>query len=90
VPFDNPFEVLISCSFKKGPEEPRLRFRPVRLGTVTLSSTLLVVTGVESKRLAKGSSGRSETEMSNLSSSLSLAAGSTFDRRPCGTLIVYL
>jgi hypothetical protein len=47
----------------KGPEEPRLRLRPVRFGTVTLSRRLLVVTAVESKRLANGSSGRNETEM---------------------------
>lgn len=54
---------LTSSWARNGPEVPRLRLRPVRLGTVTLSSRLLVATGVESKRLASGSSGRSETEM---------------------------
>jgi hypothetical protein len=59
----------ISSSARKGPDVPRLRLRPVRFGTVTLRSRLLVVTAAESKRLANGSSGRSETEMSCLSSS---------------------
>jgi len=74
----------ISSSLMKGPEVPRLRLRPVLFGTVTLSRMLLVVTAVESSRLAKGSSGRSETEMSCLrSSSFSPSvAASGFDRRP--------
>jgi hypothetical protein len=77
--------VSSSASVKNGPGEPRLRLRPVRLGTVTLSSRLLVVTAVESRRLAKGSSGRSDTEMSCLSSSSSsppLVVGSSLARRP--------
>ena len=51
-----------SFSARNGPEEPRFLLRPVRLGTVTLSSKLVVVTGVETRRLAKGSSGRSDAE----------------------------
>jgi hypothetical protein len=85
VPFQTPSLLLpISCSDRKGPEEPRFRLRPVRLGTVTLSSKLLVRTGVDSKRLANGSSGRSDTEMSCLSSSSpsALMVVSSFDRRP--------
>jgi hypothetical protein len=77
----------MSSSLRKGPEEPRLRFRPVRLGTVTLSSTLFVVTADESRRLAKGSSGRNETEIRLLSSSLSLLAGSSFESKPCEVLL---
>jgi hypothetical protein len=42
----------ISGSARKGPEESRFLLRPVRLGTVTLRSTLLVVTVFESRRLA--------------------------------------
>ena len=43
-----------------------------------------MVTGAESKRFAKGSSGRSETEMSFLSSSSGplFAAASRLDLRP--------
>lgn len=50
---------------------PRFLFLPVRLGTVTLSSRLFVVTGVDNRRLAKGSFGRSDTEISFFSSSSS-------------------
>jgi hypothetical protein len=90
VPFVDPLEVSpCSAWVKKGPEVPCLRLRPVRFGTVTLSSKLLVVTAMESKRLANGSSGRSETEMSCLRSSSSLSSlsrvlveVSPLDRRP--------
>lgn len=51
-------------SGRNGPEEPRFRLRPVRLGALTFRSRLLVGTGVASKRLAKGSSGRNETDTS--------------------------
>lgn len=46
-------------------------------------------TGVDSKRLAKGSSGRRETEMSFLSSSSpsALTVVSSFDRRPLGHVL---
>lgn len=80
-----PLLCLISSSVKKGPDEPRFRFRPVRLGTVTLKSRLLVRTGVDNSRLAKGSSGRSETEMSFFSSSSpsALVVVSRLERSPC-------
>lgn len=46
-------------------------------------------TGVDSKRLAKGSSGRRETEMSFFSSSSpsALTVVSSFDRRPLGYVL---
>lgn len=75
---------VISSSLKKGPDVPHFRFLPVRAGTVTLSRRLLVVTAVDSRRLAKGSSGRSETEMSCLASLSSLPSlGLLFGCRPC-------
>lgn len=83
--FDKPAPPLaISSSVRKGPVVPRFRLRPVRFGTVTLMRRLFVLTGVDSKRLAKGSSGRSETEMSFLSSSSpsALVVVSNRDRRP--------
>jgi hypothetical protein len=83
--FETPLPLIsISSSDRKGPEEPRFRLRPVRLGTVTFNSKLFVRTGVDSKRLANGSSGRSDTEMSCLSSSSpsALMVVSSFDRKP--------
>lgn len=81
--------VLLVCpwaspSVKKGPVVPRFRFLPVRFGSVTFSRRLLVVTGVESRRLANGSSGRSDTEIIFLSSSsFSLMVGvSNLDLKP--------
>lgn len=85
LPFETPLPWLpTSSSERKGPEVPRFRLRPVRFGTVTLSRRLFVLTGVDSKRLAKGSSGRNETDMSFLSSSSpsALVVVSNRDRRP--------
>jgi hypothetical protein len=84
-PLREPSELLaISSSDKKGPAVPRLRLRPVRFGTVIFNKRLLVVTAVESNRFANGSSGRSETEMSCLSSSSfsPSVVPSGFDRKP--------
>ena len=85
LPFETPLPWLpTSSSERKGPEVPRFRLRPVRFGTVTLSRRLFVLTGVDSKRLAKGSSGRNETDMSFLSSSSpsALVVVSNRDRKP--------
>jgi len=45
----------------KGSSDPRLRLRPVHLGTVTLMSTLPVLTPLDASFFARGSSGLSET-----------------------------
>jgi hypothetical protein len=63
---------------------PRFLLLPVRFGTVNLSSRLFVVTGVDNRRLARGSYGRSDTEISFFSSSSSslLVFVSSLDLRP--------
>src|SRR5947209_8159894 len=64
-----------SDSARKGPDVPRLRFRPVLLGTVTLSKRFRVWTIFDVIDLAMTSSGRRETPM---------VFDLSFDPRNCG------